>query len=155
ESGYAITDLGLKGAAIEGGGSDATPGQYLGNGCWTAWEMAFDGDGGSGLNGYDPNGTSGLRLWGCPREGAGGGDEALAAWSVAYRGDIQPSLSFQVEVDRVCQREIENTALVSTTTPEISAANNTSSVTLLVDNADVAVTLGAPGTVLDLTSSPS
>ncbi|MFT7579380.1 MAG: putative repeat protein (TIGR01451 family), partial [Myxococcota bacterium] len=66
----------------------------------------------------------------------------LDAWRVIYRTDQSPSLSFQVEVADVCQTSIANTATISTTTPEITSANNSSTATFPVATTDLRVALG-------------
>jgi len=47
------------------------------------------------------------------------------------------TLSFDVTVDDVCQTSLSNTAVVAGTTPEITSANNTATVTVPVNTADL------------------
>lgn len=124
------------------------PGRLLGNGCWSIPELDVNGS----LNGVDTLGSelSNLRLWGCPVE-AGEPEEALSSWGVSYRSDERPSVSFQVRVEDICQRNIENTATVSTSTPQLSTGNDSASVTTPVENADLAFELDASATTIAVT----
>jgi uncharacterized repeat protein (TIGR01451 family) len=126
------------------------PGTLLGNGCWSFADVDL----------IDPYGTyyqnnllgsgsepSNLRLWGCPaisEEPA----EALASWGVTYRTDTRPSVGFQTLVEDVCQRTISNTATISTSTPQLSTGNDTSTVTTPVETADLAIDLIADASVI-------
>lgn len=136
----------------------APAGTPLGNGCWTFAERTYVSQYDI-YDGYEPpytftqntltSGleTSNLRLWGCPLDVAEP-TEALSSWGVTYRSNERPSVSFQVMVDDVCQHTIENTATVSTSTPQLSTDNDSSTVTTPVANADVVVTLTTPKSVI-------
>ena len=142
-TGYALRNLGL--LATD---SYEAAGNYLGNGCWTFPENVY----GWGSYGVDPEGGNGMRLWGCPVEGE---SEELASWEVAYRGDVTPTIGYRTIIERQCQNQIANTAEISTSTPEVTASNNTSTATTSVANADIAVSVTTPALVVDAASVSS
>ncbi|TNF26342.1 MAG: DUF11 domain-containing protein [Deltaproteobacteria bacterium] len=69
------------------------------------------------------------------------GKPRLEDWTVIYTTDRNPSVSFSAAVDDVCQTSVVNTAQISTETPQITFANDTSSATIPVETADLAVSL--------------
>lgn len=76
-------------------------------------------------------------LWGCsPGESA-----SLAGWRAIYRTDQSPSLTAQVEVDRVCQESVDNTVTIATTTPQITESNDSATASIPVATTDLALTL--------------
>ena len=79
------------------------------------------------------------KLWGC---NAGGG-VTLDSWQVLYRGNTNPSFSYALEVPKICQARISNTATIATASAEITAANNSSTATVDVATTNVRVVLMA------------
>lgn len=65
----------------------------------------------------------------------------LEDWTVQYQTDRNPRWTFDVTLGDQCQTSVENTATVNTTTPEIWTSNNSSSATIGVNTADVAVSV--------------
>ncbi|PKN55529.1 MAG: hypothetical protein CVU56_20835 [Deltaproteobacteria bacterium HGW-Deltaproteobacteria-14] len=69
------------------------------------------------------------------------GKPRLEDWTVIYTTDKNPSVSFSAAVDDVCQTSVVNTAQISTETPQITFANDSSSATIPVKTADLTVSL--------------
>ncbi|MFT7579290.1 MAG: putative repeat protein (TIGR01451 family), partial [Myxococcota bacterium] len=63
----------------------------------------------------------------------------LDSWTVLYTTDQNPNFTVDVQVADVCQTSVLNTAQISTSTPEITAANNQSSAEIAVETADLEV----------------
>ncbi len=76
-------------------------------------------------------------IWGC----TGGRGPALERWDVSFASDRHPSFGYEIETPDRCQDELVNTAVITTSSPEITTANNASVVTNEVAPAEVAVTL--------------
>jgi len=72
----------------------------------------------------------------------------LDDWTVTYHTDKNPSWGFDVELADVCLTNISNSADISTTTPEISIANNTSVTSMSVNTADIKATMDLVNTVV-------
>ncbi|MFT7579118.1 MAG: putative repeat protein (TIGR01451 family), partial [Myxococcota bacterium] len=87
--------------------------------------------------GYDYCGE--IDVWGC----SGNAKSRLDALSVQYQTDRNPSIGFQLEVADRCQQSITNTAQISTSTPEVTSSNNSSSATISVETVDVEVSIEA------------
>jgi|GEM_PF-1003114 len=69
------------------------------------------------------------------------GKPRLEDWTVIYTTDRNPSVSFSAAVDDVCQTSVVNTAQISTETPQITFANDSSTATIPVETADLTVAL--------------
>lgn len=76
----------------------------------------------------------------CP---PGDGGVSLDRWQVLYRTDAHPSFGFQLAVPDACNDRISNTATISTTSPEISSANDQSTAVIDIETSDVAVAIEA------------
>ncbi|MFO0748591.1 MAG: MopE-related protein [Myxococcota bacterium] len=63
----------------------------------------------------------------------------LDDWTVTYQTDKNPTWSFQAQLDSACRTSISNTAEIATSTPEITQSNNSSSVSMTVNTADLAL----------------
>jgi uncharacterized repeat protein (TIGR01451 family) len=93
--------------------------------------------------GYDSSGAA-MVWWPCEDYGK----PYLDDWTVVYATDKNPSFSYQVGVADVCQTSLNNTATVTTSTPEITTENNRSSVTSPVNTADLQVAVAADRTAV-------
>jgi len=71
------------------------------------------------------------------------GQPWLDAWSLLYTTDKNPSFDYQLQVADLCQTEVTNTVDISSTTPEITDANNHASASIAVETANVRVAIGA------------
>ncbi|MCA9516190.1 MAG: DUF11 domain-containing protein, partial [Myxococcales bacterium] len=85
-----------------------------------------------------------LELWGAEITSSG----SLAGLVVQYRSDAVPSFRYQLEVEDVCQASVSNTMSVSTTTPQASTDNDTSTASLGIATADLRVTVAASKTLV-------
>ncbi len=72
----------------------------------------------------------------------------LNDWTLSYTTDRNPAWGFEVELADVCTPGIENEADISTSTPEISLANNASRATMSVNTADLGVAIELDATVV-------
>ncbi|MCC6623573.1 MAG: DUF11 domain-containing protein [Deltaproteobacteria bacterium] len=75
----------------------------------------------------------------------------LEDWTVTYHTDKNPSFSFEAELDDACRQVVGNTVDVTTSTPEVTDANNSSAVVMSVNNADLAVAITVDEAVIDPT----
>jgi len=99
-------------------GSYGPAGRYVSGACWLLSDGAY--------------------FWGCGSNSAG--STSLDEIQVTYaNGD--PSFAYDAEVQPTCSDTIENRALISTSTPEITLANNEGVATIPVAHADLSVTL--------------
>jgi len=84
------------------------------------------------------------KIVGCSR----GGGVAIDWTQVLFRTDVNPSFGYQVEVPNVCQLSVTNTATIFTSSPQVTSANDRSTVTSDIETVDVQVSLDADrGTV--------
>lgn len=113
----------------------------------TAWRTSFDADlnmvTGRFDNGFLLNNN---HVW---TQCTGGTNLALDRIDVVLRGAAPPAITYQAELGSVCTGDLINRAFVSTSTPEISQANNQASAQLAVERSDLAVTLSSSAVVLE------
>ncbi|MCB9731041.1 MAG: DUF11 domain-containing protein [Deltaproteobacteria bacterium] len=85
-----------------------------------------------------------LEIWGADI----GSSASIAGLAVQYRSDAIPSFRYQLAVEDVCQTSISNTMSVSTTTPQSSTDNDSSTATLGIETADLRVTVAASASLV-------
>ncbi|MEZ4265908.1 MAG: OmpA family protein [Myxococcota bacterium] len=109
-------------------------------GVWAAGARSLNEAGQVALNWYraDESGGEGGMFW---SDCTSGSTLALLDWSVFYRTDSSPFVSFQASVKDVCQTTIRNTADISTISPQISSDDDTSSAEIAVNTADLRVSV--------------